>query len=260
MNPTIERDVPDFVFLLQATARFLWKRWPMDIELAHFDESRFVFRGTCPHCGHKTNFPTITNYHMEMRSSMAHRIIAAARCIGCREYILAIVKTDDNRNSGNYGTWIYEAHYPLGKPQEELPDGIPDGIAGDFKEALRCQFVEAYSATAEMCRRAIEASCLDLGAPYNEVLEDMIDWLEEKRIITPILKEVAHKVRLGGNRGAHPWKVGQPVAKPIPVIVIEKEHAEAIVNFSVHFLQHVYVIPNQLPKFDFNKPKLDKNP
>jgi len=64
-----------------------------------------------------------------------------------------------------------------------------------------------------MCRRALEASCLDLGAPKDNVLEKMIDSLEANRKITPYLKEAAHKVRLGGNRGAHPNSAGADYAR-----------------------------------------------
>jgi len=177
------------------------------------------------------------------------------QCQGCENYIMATLYTPNGSNAPH----TYLEHYPLGQPNDEVPKEIPTSVAGDYQEALRCQFVKGYSSTAEMCRRAIETSCLELGAPYNAVLENMIDWLEEQRIITPALKKVAHQVRLGGNRGAHPWKEGEPVAKPVPVITIEQEHAEAIVEFTKHFLEHVYVIPGRLPTFDFSKPKLDKN-
>ncbi|SRR6266568_1329842 len=229
----------------------------MDMELANISENSFVFRGTCPHCGDTATFPTVTKFVIEESHGQPDRIIAAARCIGCREYILAIIQTV--RDHGSYSThWAYEAHYPVGKPGDTVPDEIPEPVAVDFKEAIRCQFVDAYNATVEMCRRATETSCLDLGAPFNDVLEDMIDWLETQRIITPSLRDVAHKVRLSGNRGAHPWNVGQTIAKPIPIVVIEKEHAEAVLSFTWHFLEHVYVIPQRLPKFDFSKPKAEK--
>ena len=39
------------------------------------------------------------------------------------------------------------------------------------------------------------------------------------------------------------------------MIVIEEDHANAIVAFTRHFLEHVYVIPKRLPTFDFSKPK-----
>jgi hypothetical protein len=100
----------------------------------------------------------------------------------------------------------------------------------------------------------------------------MIDWLESQRKITPYLKEAAHKVRLGGNRGAHPpaTPVAQaqttliaptaplpPVAAvaPSPVERIEKEHAEAMVEFTREFFHHVYVGPKLVGKYDFSKPK-----
>jgi hypothetical protein len=190
--------------------------------------------------------------------------LEALQCQGCFKYILGQVKQGIE---GQVAVAEYVSHYPLGSPDDSVADEIPKHIAEDFKEALRCQFVNAYSATAEMCRRALEASCLDLGAHKKKVLQKMIDELEEKRVITPALKNAAHKIRLGGDRGAHPPADGpvlQLAAAAIeeadegPVEKIGKEHAEAIVEFTRHFFQHVYVIPNQLDKYDFSKAKPEK--
>ncbi len=179
------------------------------------------------------------------------------RCQGCFEYILGIVLWNQY-----IGKFEYETHYPLGKPNDAVAKEIPEHIQPDFREALRCLFVDAYNATAEMCRRAIEASCLDLGAPKKSVLQDMIDWLADQRIITPLLQQAAHKVRLGGNRGAHPPQDGAspaaPKPKDAPIETIEEDHALAIVEFTRHFFEHVYVIPKQLDKYDFSKPKAGK--
>ena len=84
-------------------------------------------------------------------------------------------------------------------------------------------------------------------------------------------QQVAHKIRLGGNRGIHPPDVpaaGGPGAGPqpallpqpaaAPITAIEKEHAEAIVKFTREFFHHVYVVPKQLDKYDFSKPKAAK--
>ena len=149
----------------------------------------------------------------------------------------------------------------MGAPDQKVDDEVPQHIKEDFQEALRCIFVEAYNATAEMCRRALEAACLDLGAPEDKVLEKMIDWLEANRKITPYLKDAAHKVRLGGNRGAHPTPQTLAIAAAAapevnaPVEKIEKEHAEAIIAFTREFFHHVYVGPKLLGKYDFSKPK-----
>lgn len=257
MIPNSCQSEPDFIDLLQATAIFLWKDWPMDMEFSSIreDSGRFTIHGTCPHCVPPTraSFTTVTE-PFAYKIDNHNYLVGVAQCIACRKFILATIRYGQRTFGGQTG-WYYLHHYPIGTPDDSVAEEVPEHIRTEFSEAKRCLAIKAYSAAAEMCRRSVETSCLDLGAPYRDVLEDMIDWLEENRIITPALKKVAHQVRLGGNRGAHPWKVGEPVKPPIPVIVIEKEHAEAIVKFTWHFLEHVYVVPKQLPQYDFSKPK-----
>ena len=236
----------------------------------------FSFRGTCPYpaCNRasvflKINASSAGVVRNDGRGQVT-RIIAVLQCQGCQKYILGLVEYTQG-----YLAYQYLEHYPVGSPDETVAEEVPDHIKEDFKEALRCLWVNAYNATAEMCRRAMEASCLNLGAPHDKVLEKMIDWLEAQRIITPYLKEAAHKVRLGGNRGAHPpatpiattnssatpattltAQTSAITAVPTsPVEKIEKEHAEAIVAFTREFFHHVYVGPKLLGKYDFSKPK-----
>jgi len=254
--------------LLQETALFLWKEWPRNMQgVGHDINGNFTMTGVCPHCRRDAVFVRITNNYtiatvgQDKRGYPINRLAAALQCQGCKELILGCVN-----HTGNSKDYAYHLHYPLAKPDDRVAPEIPQHIQPDFREALRCLWVDAYNATGEMCRRAIEASCVDLGAPKKEVLEDMIDWLEEKRIITPGLKEVAHKVRLGGNRCAHPNPATQDSAQSpqanlvAPIEKIEKEHAVAIVDFTRHFFQYVYVTPKQLDKYDFSKPKAVKKP
>ena len=251
MNPTIEQDAPDLISLLQQTAIFLWKDWPRDMKLAALsgDGNSFKMWGECPHCSPvKSAFETVTNT-FEANIVYGHpHLIAVARCIACRQFILAAIQ---NTSQG----WGYAFHYPLGQPNDKVDKDIPEHIASDFSEALKCQWVNAHQATAEMCRRTVESSCINLGAPYNAVLQKMIDWLEAQKIITPALRNVAHQIRLGGDRAAHPPEDPAVPAKYEPMTKIEKEHADAIVEYTRHFLEHVYVIPKRLPTFDFSKPK-----
>jgi hypothetical protein len=228
----------------------------MEVAIFNLQERKFTLRGRCPHGPHESAFLLATSVYTEANTT---RWIAAMQCQGCGEYILAIVQW-----APNAGALQYLEHYPLGKPDDTVAPEIPEHIQPDFKEALRCLWVNAYNATAEMCRRALEASCLHLGAPKKNVLEDMIDWLADKRVITPLLQEAAHKIRLGGNRGAHPPQdvppagLGIPAQEGAPIMKIERDHALAIVEFTRHFFEHVYVIPKQLDKYDFSKPKTVK--
>lgn len=244
----------DFFDLLQATARFLWKDWPIDMEVStsNLNLGTVSLRGTCPHCQRPSVFSLIAGLGTAPNSG--HRL-GVMQCQGCLDFILAEFVQHNH-------SFAYLKHYPLGNPDQRVAVEIPAHIAEDFKEALRCLHVSAWNATAEMCRRAVEAGCIDRGAPAKlKVLEDKIDWLADNQKITPDLRDAAHKVRLGGNRGAHPpeygpkSEVGIITDENAPVEIIEEEHARAIVDFTRHFFQYVYVIPKQLDKYDFSKPK-----
>lgn len=88
-----------------------------------------------------------------------------------------------------------------------------------------------------MARRAIQGACFDKGAP-DKKLVDQIDWLEDQRLITPQMKEVAHRIRLGGNAGAHPDKDGlKDVGEP---------DAQTLLEFLEDFVKYVYEIPGRL--------------
>jgi hypothetical protein len=252
-------DTPTPLAPPQETVPFLWKERHRDMQVVLWSQQTrtFTMRGRCPHGPHDSAFVSST-VHVDQ----SNRWIAAMQCQGCAKYILVIAHQIPQQ-----GTLQYQEHYPLGKPDDTVAPEIPTHIQPDFKEALRCRFVDAYNATAEMCRRAIEASCIDLKAPRNlKVLEDKIDWLETNRIITPFLRDVAHKIRLGGNRAAHPPEDG-PVdiaavaaseAEDGPIKIITQEHADAIIQFTREFFHHVYVVPKQLEKYDFSKSKATK--
>ena len=197
----------DLLELLKQTALFLWKDWPKDMEFSSIREDGlgFVIHGTCPHCSPtQAAFQTVTQ-PFSVKVKDVQYLVAVARCIACREFILAAIKYDQ-RIYGGPNEWNYALHYPVAKPTDKVPDEVPEQIRNDFSEALRCQWVKAYNATAEMCRRTVESSCINLGAPYSKVLQEMIDWLHVKGTITEALKNVAHQVRLGGDRAAHPQK------------------------------------------------------
>jgi len=124
------------------------------------------------------------------------RLYAIMQCSGCENIILAIAERKGRDLS-------YVTHYPIGKPNEDRAAAeIPPNIRSDFQEAIRCRSVDAYKATVSLCRRALEASCNQLGAKgKGKSLEDKINGLAE---LPDRIKALAHKVRLKGNKGAHP--------------------------------------------------------
>ena len=208
--------------------------------LGQFGQNNFSMSGTCPHCTKPTVFIKVAGPHEQ--TSPVNSLWAVMQCQGCTNYILGATRKDNASQR-----YYYLAHYPLGKPNDDAPPEIPDNIRADFREALRCRFIEAHNATVEMCRRAVQASCIDLKAPADKRLFEQIDLLAAEGKITTPLKEMAHRVRLGGNLGAHPPEDPDDAT----VIVIGATYADAVIEFTRDFFQHVYVMPERLKKFTF---------
>ena len=166
------------------------------------------------------------------------------QCQACVKLILGIANFD-----GNAHRLTYEAHYPLGKPDDNVDEAVPPKIAADFKEALRCNWIDAWKACVVMCRRAVQSSALGLGAPKGKKLTHQIDDLFAKGKITEPLKDFAHEVRLTGNLGAHPGDDSENKTDLLDVDDLEdvtKRDADDIILFTREYLHHVYVMPAKL--------------
>ncbi len=151
-----------------------------------------------------------------------------------KEFVLVVGQRVPSTGDNNFSL---VAVYPLGKPNDFVDETVPPEIASDFREALRCQWIEAHKATVTMCRRALQASAIALGAS-GERLIYQIDYLATKGTITSPLKALAHEVRVTGNVGAHPDRDG--------LSDVKKEDAVDMVEFTREFFHHVYVMPAKL--------------
>ncbi len=232
-------------FLLPSLA-ILWKEWPKDMRantLGHVQQGQFSLSGTCPHCDSSSVFLAVSSVCDAAEGGFIESR-AVMQCQGCQRHILGCAI----RPANSTGQFTYREHFPLGKPDERIAAEIPQNVSDDFREALRCRFVDAHNATVEMCRRAVQASCFQLGAPDDKLVKQ-IDWLASQGKITTPLKEMAHRVRLGGNLGAHPPEDPTDETE----IIIGPEYSDAVVEFTRDFFQHVYVMPERLKKFTFKK-------
>jgi len=191
--------------------------------------------GVCPHCGDRSYFKPVTAAYQELNGGM-QILCNAAQCEACKKF--ALVVGERNTAVGRPGPFMLKAFYPLGKPNDTVDPAVPKGIAEDFREALRCWWVEAYKATVTMCRRSIQASCLAQGADKKKKLVGQIDELAAKGFITEPLKQFAHEVRLEGNDGAHP--------DPDGLENVTQKDAVDIIEFTREYLHHVYVMPAKL--------------
>jgi hypothetical protein len=233
------REMKAFHSLVALSTLALWVRYaPKLMEIVNFPQNGYAqvgARGNCPHCSFLSYFRAITTAHVEAKNPQNQLwwICNGAQCEACKGFVLIVGQRDSR-----YGQeWGLEGVYPLGRPNDSVALEVPPLIADDFKEALRCEWVKAYKATVTMCRRALQASCVELKASHAS-LRDQIDELANKRVITDSLKEMAHEVRLTGNDGAHPGKDG--------LNDVTDKDARDIIEFTREFFHHVFVVPAKL--------------
>jgi hypothetical protein len=168
------------------------------------------------------------------QASVHWKIVSAAQCENCKGFVLVVA----HRQSPDPPSLV--AVYPLGKPNDAAATEVQEaakGVAEDFAEALRCQWIRAYKACVVMCARPIQGSAMALGAKKKR-LTDQIDELFSHGKITEALKEFAHEVRVTRNIGAHPDKDG--------LEEVTEGDASDIVEFTREYLHHVYVMPAKL--------------
>jgi hypothetical protein len=120
----------------QEVTLFLQKDRPTDMQLSSISETKFTLNGECPHCQKHAAFPTVTTVFEDRSRDPLLREVAVARCIACNQEILAQIRLEHYPHGDT--KWIYEIHYPLGKPNDSVAIEIPDHIKDDFREALRC--------------------------------------------------------------------------------------------------------------------------
>jgi len=193
---------------------------------------------TCPHCGTRTILEPRAHWDAPTRRSQGTAIrFGAWSCRSCGEPIVGDVTQDpvegDVPSPGFY--------YPQKIPDPTYPANLPADVAQDGRDAHRCFAIGAWRASAAMARRAIQGACIDKGAP-DEKLVAQIDWLEEQRLIPPLMRDVAHKIRLGGNAGAHPDKDG--------LKDVTEDDSRRLLQFLEDFVRYVYEIPGRLDAMD----------
>jgi hypothetical protein len=181
----------------------------------------------CPYCRVLANFTQRHMFQHPFRGAQTDFYVWT--CDSCGGPILGRVEPNG----------ITPADYhPRYVPDERFPD-VPPAIAADAGEAFRCFGIEAWKASAAMARRALQAAAYERGAPDTRLI-DQIDWLAENGHITEQMKDVAHRIRLGGNLGAHPDRDG--------LADVGRDDVAALLSFLRDFFRYVYEIPASLDR------------
>ena len=120
---------------------------------------------------------------------------------------------------------------------QDLGWAVPDPIRGAFGEALACFSAKAFTATALMCRKAVEGMCEDQAAGGGS-LAARLKRLRDSGAIENRLYEWADQLRISGNEAAH--DVG---------VRIERRDAADMLEFTRAVMEYVYTFSSRFEHF-----------
>jgi hypothetical protein len=120
------------------------------------------------------------------------------RCAGCHRGGLA--KLVDTGPATSALVWFL----PISPERARLPDGVPQDIEAEVREAETCIGCGAYRAASALFRSALEKTLKANGYTDSGSLQDKINRACEDGVITAARRERAHEeVRVLGNDVLH---------------------------------------------------------
>ena len=205
-------------------------------------------RNFCPYCENKTLKEEARIYEGETKTYPLHYFVIR-RCAFCKK--LSFIHSWDYRTGGSFPSsqTTIVSLYPSKNIADIAKMEIPSKVKADYIEGIKALVGGCFKSACVMFRRAVQNAVIELGARKRKKLEDQIDQLERKRIITPELKDLAHEMRVIGNLGAHPLKDEFDQLK--------REDAIEMESFLKEFINYSFVLRKRLQDRKIDKAKKD---
>lgn len=156
----------------------------------------------CTQCNSIVETEVIHNYHIEQRCNEDLQgggvLVKLSRCLRCRNPFLSEI--DYSYIEDNYWESSNIQLYP--NTENEAIKNCPKIVINPYQEALKCYRAHAYDACVIICRKGIEAICIDKGEEKGNLVTKLKN-LKDKGILEGTLFKWTDELRLIGNDGAH---------------------------------------------------------
>lgn len=184
----------------------------------------------CPHCREQVTGEVLgeTSWYEPYESPEARTTLF--RCARCdKSFIVIGVQDEDGRILVNTA--------PITIAGWNEQSSIPEHIAGMYREARLAYRGGAATASALMCRKALEATCR-VHDIKDRTLAKALKTATERGIIHGFLSEWAEELRTTGNEAAHDMNPD-----------ISDEDARDLVEFTETLLQYVFTYRHRFDQF-----------
>lgn len=172
-------------------------------------------RADCPDCGAPTTFEyrhstgdygsiTVGSTSQQSGRTYSRLIYKLLKCSVCNCAGVAKVACNNEYETNSVMLWFW----PTSLLKAKLPEGVPDGIVNEYREAEICMSVEAWRGAAALLRSALEKTLKSNG--YDEKdLYKKVEAAGVDGVITSARRQRAQDlVRTLGNDVLHDeWRI-----------------------------------------------------
>jgi hypothetical protein len=211
-----------------------------------------IIKLRCPSCYNETGFiiTCLDGYENAKEITLAgktHQLVHAhclCKCPNCKQVVLAKIETT-LANYQNIQEALKNFHYTptlsfinlleyWPKPPEPYShESLPDDLKIIYKDLQEILWLKkSPSIVVGGCRSVLECALNELGAEGKSI-RDKIDDLFNKGVITKVLANWAHHIRIEGNTAIHEIKT-------------TPEEANEIVEFTKIFLIYTFELPHRI--------------
>lgn len=187
-------------------------------------------RVVCPWCRVLTGGPADLVHDRHQLGPSRFEFVVVYKCgdPGCQRASLLVLESEKRDLLANvdYSVTIIP---PLRSTY--APEGVPDALAKDFREALDSRAAGYLYGAAVVGRRVLQAAVRSFVGEHR-TLRDEIDALTADQV-PGHLKRAAHQVRFVGNDAAHADEV-------------TPAEADDLLSFTEQLLQQLFVLPAQV--------------
>lgn len=184
----------------------------------------------CKSCDRKVDSKVIGVYEYHDAAEGPPTRITFVQCSRCGHPIL-VRQEEVWEDSWTQPETVYPCEGNAVNPE------LPERLQNTLQEAQRCYHAKAYTATAIICRRAIETLCVDRGVREKNLALSLAA-MRDKHLIDGALFDWADGLRLAGNKAAHDVE-----------IEISWQDARDLVEFTEALLDYVIVFRERFERY-----------
>lgn len=210
--------------------------WTLGEGSGHSGDELAVYQITCPFCMEQGNFDTV--FHAEKKHSRDSKKLNfdTLECGNCKGYVMVLWSASSR--GGSHGIHAYRV-LPWPLKFEKYPEHWPEAI-GRYWIQAKCNLRDKnWDAAVLMARSALQLALRDNKAEGKN-LKHEIEYLADKAILPPIMKEWSNNVRELGNDSAHPRPKQEAT---------DAQDAKDVVQFLDFLLEYLYDLPNQIEQY-----------